>query len=461
MKDLSYRPVFIGGFPASKYLARAENMVSDLARDGLKKDTWTEPGIIIIAKIVGSFRKVIFITIDLVFVYNKTVTYDNILTVGGWSGSGLRSVATLDFNDIPNASDVYSIGYSWFLEGNSRITMRQLNAQSLPPLGNYPMRASGGVSIGPNEPFVIDLEGEVFGNYDSLFRGAEKDYVYTTSAATYVGDGYDPNIWYKERADETNTWKLLVALPRPAAGGNTVFPSWVRGPERFCMTPGENFYIVSDDALGFSYWEIWKITTTLPSTTTPLISFGRDVFGGLSDMNFGALGTNYVDEYMMFCMSEWRDVAGDVSDAEVLFEVTGGYILEFYPGDYLGYSGRTVDQEKRLSFVWTIETGLYGYFYENIQQAPNPENNVPTALFMLDNRGDTLEVIVVYECPKDRTLSSLVINENDPDEILIGESERNDVGGDGEKLFHFKMQEKKQTLVTEGTRGLSGATFVR
>lgn len=450
---MDFNPVIVGDHEIAKlYFTRAKRMLNALERTGLTKDLWANQEIIIIAKVIGAIKKAIFIVRgEFIVLYVKQVTFDNIAQIWGWDGQSHALAVTIDFNDIPTPLAVGAIEISEFLAKDSYFYFRSAPSALAAPLAEYPVHSRPrSVLADPWQALVY--EGAPI-NFRQLHRGEDRDFFYTTTDGIFYGDDDGAAIHERLWADPTREIKHRFTLPDnglvwPAVGFDAHFSAYF-------SVVGNDIYIVSTDGVLQSTVAIYQLHADM-SAFEAWVVFDNTYAGGSSQRQFGALFYNTVNTTMGFTISEWFDFDGDPSDREFLYALDTTVLVDFLPGDYMGYSGRTTENETRVTKAWVVAENIYALHLENTAQPVAGYR--PDGLFRIDLTNPTPAITLVYQAADGIGMRSPIVNPYRPNLVLCGERTRG--AATNQRVLMIDVLTGAQTVVTEETNHLTSSQFV-
>ena len=446
-----YRKVILGdNATASRYFKLAGKMLNEITRRSKLKMTYNDDIVFIIAKQYDGQKKAIFIVKDgALFLYTKTVTFDNIATFGGFVSKKLKSLFEIDFNDITTPSLVDGFEITDVVEGSFYIYPRTVALSIDPPLAEYLVNLK---KLNPSEPRALNYSGAPF-NFRELHRGTDRDFMYTTTDLPMIG--YDAGAAIHERlwSDETNLITLKVTLPAALAGFSWPFVGADAHFSRYMQIVGNDIWLTEAKQY-YSQIFFWKLAADL--TWTNVTAWNGLGFGGASLYQYGSMLYNTVNSLMKFTSSVWYDVAGDPDDTEQLrtMNIAVTVELSFKPGDFMGYSGRTSSNETRINRCWCVAEDTYAFHIENTSQPAAIGDQIPDGVFLAT--AGTVELI--YQAGPGRTMRSPKVDSAQPNLVLCGEEDR---AGGNEVVFLLNVLTKKVTQVTDTTNHLPSSQFVR
>jgi uncharacterized membrane protein len=449
-----FRKVIVGdAVIAAKYFGKASKILRHLKSLGLSHKAWANHEITIIVKCLGGIDKVIFISGSFVFLYTKSVSFDNIAKIWGWSGGGLRQAFEIDFNNVPNPLTVESIEITEFVGDSGYLNLRTAPNQRNPPLAEYPLNRDGGkITPAPWQPFVYQSSPI---NFRTVHRGIDRDFMYKTDDLIFVGSDIGAAIHQRLWADETRTITQRYVLPNDPSGYTTFWPAvgMDSGLKYFTVT-GNDIYIAATNGVLESYVEIWKLHADM-SYFELMLQFHHQYAGGGSERRYGSISTNNIDTEMVFSVSEWNDVDGNPSDLELIYSLdTLSLICSFNGGDYLGHNGRTETGKTRLSWIWRVATDIWAVFIQNTGYGQECNDG-----FILIDLRDGQVIKSVYNSPNGVGAHTPILNPHRPNLCLVRERERDGAGK--ERVLMLDVLTGKATVVINGVYNPSSLQFIR
>jgi len=449
----SFRKVIAGdAFVAAKYFSRARKMLASLAAKGKRKSTYADDEVIVLVTHAPPSRKAIFLVSGPLFMYTSEVTTTNIATFEGWFGIPFREVLSIDFNDLADPSKIASIEITEVIAGVGYIYLRSDQLLTEPPYSEYELTVSRtGASVG--EVQEINYDGAAF-NFRELHRGADRDFLYTTTDVPFVGADAGAAIHERLWSDETNLVTLRKTLPASLA--DFAWPFVGADDDWRYMQVNFNDIYITEAKSDFSQIYFWGLAGD--GTWGTISTWNSLGFGGSSLYQYGSMLYNKVNTEMRISNSVWYDIAGNPSDEEQFRSIANGVPLElsFTPGDLIeDYPARTTSNETRINRCWCVATDTYAFHIENTNQPAALAEQIPDGVFL--SRDGVVEL--VYQAGAGKVLKTPIVQASTPNIVLLGEEHRSD--GLDARLILLDVLTGTYRIVSDTESSLPSAQFVR
>lgn len=459
-----FRKVILGDKSvAGRYMSMAARLFDKLERSGLPKKIFKNYEIILIATNYQGQRKCIFIVTGVKLIYIEKVTTEGVVHYWGWGPKhSFQSLFNIDLNDypgfIPDQSLVSSYEISLYnLDEDSYLGFRKDQSAKEPVLMYIPINGSKNTQT----PEIPNYPAAPF-NFKRTHRGVDRDFFYTASGYQF-GDSDNAEVYERLWDDEDKALALVKALPEiympfdpflrmywPAVGFDS-------GSTTHWSQNGNTIWILAEVNAVKQYGEVWRlIDGVLVKWTIMYYAFGVD-----GRKYYSHLLTNNIpnDVEMAMTINEYYDAAGDPSDLCLIFNVFGGAALdiEFYPGDYLDYSGRIASQVQRGTAAIKVAEDVYIFFLINFQFT----SEIPDAVFRIARTDAGLEIKVVYQAPIGHSLRYPLVNPSVPGELMFGEDNNRAGDPEGGKGFFLNGDTEEFYLIRDNRGILQSGAFVR